>query len=140
MPKQVDLNRLAKPGESPGEYAKKLEQTVQYLNEKIQKSRIDLKGLKKECQNLRDSNENHVFINEKLNQALKKQAARLEELERAGRTSVAPVMVLNQEKQEEKEFGDMSSILIAPDQLNFNLMDDEEAEAPKPRKKQPHEI
>jgi hypothetical protein len=34
----------------------------------------------------------------------------------------------------------MSSILIAPDQLNFNLMDDEEAEAPKPRKKQPHEI
>ncbi len=96
-----------------------------------------MKGLKKECQNLRDSNENHVFINEKLNQALKKQAARLEELERAGRMSVAPVMVL---KQEEKEFGDMSSILIAPDQLNFNLMDDEEAEAPKPRKKQPHEI
>lgn len=138
MPRQVDLNRLARPGESPGEYAKKLEQTVQYLNEKIQKSRIDLKGLKKECQNLRDSNENHVFINEKLNQALKKQAARLEELERAGRASLAPVMVL---KEEHQEFGDMSSIMIAPDQLNFNLLEDEEAETAKqPRKKQPHQI
>jgi hypothetical protein len=55
---------------------------VQYLNEKIQKSRIDLKNLKKECQNLKDSNENHVFINEKLNQALKKSSQRCEELER----------------------------------------------------------
>lgn len=71
---------------------------MQYLNEKIQKSRIDMKGLKKELQNMRDSNENHVFINDKLNQALKKSSARVEELERrlaeAGRTSVAPVMVL----------------------------------------------
>ena len=67
MPRQVDLNRLQRPGETPGEYTKKLEQTVQYLNEKIQKSRIDMKGLKKELQNMRDSNENHVFINDKLN-------------------------------------------------------------------------
>lgn len=141
MPKQVDLGRLQRPGESQGDYLKKLEQTVQYLNEKIQKSRIDMKGLKKDLQNMRDSNENHVFINDKLNQALKKSSARVEELERklaeAGRTSVAPVIVL----QEEKEFGDMSSIMIAPDQIynNFNLLEDEEAaETVQKKPKQKH--
>ena len=82
MPKQVDLNKLHRPGESGGEYVKKLEQSVQYLNEKIQRSRIDMKNLKKEIQNLKDSNENHIFINEKLNAALKKTNARVEELER----------------------------------------------------------
>ena len=50
----------------------KLEQSVQYLNEKVQKIRIDYKNLRKENQNLKDSTENHIFINEKLNQALKK--------------------------------------------------------------------
>jgi|LauGreDrversion4_2_1035121.scaffolds.fasta_scaffold375791_3 hypothetical protein len=42
-----------------------------------------MKSLKKEIQNLKDSNENHIFINEKLNQALKKSNSRVEELERA---------------------------------------------------------
>ena len=32
---------------------------------------------------MKDSNENHIFINEKLNQALKKSNTRVEELERA---------------------------------------------------------
>jgi hypothetical protein len=41
-----------------------------------------MKGLKKEVQNLKDSNENHIFINDKLNQALKKSSQRVEELER----------------------------------------------------------
>lgn len=41
-----------------------------------------MKNLKKEIQNLKDSNENHIFINEKLNQALKKSSTRVEELER----------------------------------------------------------
>lgn len=87
---------------------------------------------------MRDSNENHVFINDKLNQALKKSSARVEELEKrlaeAGRTSVAPVIVLHKEK----EFGDMSSIMIAPDQIynNFNLLEDEEA-AETPTQKRP---
>ena len=31
---------------------------------------------------MKDSNENHIFINEKLNQALKKSAQRIEDLER----------------------------------------------------------
>jgi hypothetical protein len=55
---------------------------VQYLNDKISKSRIDQKNFKKENQNLKDSNENHIFINEKLNQALKKAVQRNEELEK----------------------------------------------------------
>ena len=46
--------------------------------------------------------------------------------------------------QEEKEFGDMSSIMIAPDQIynNFNLLEDEEAaEQPVQKKpKQKHQI
>lgn len=82
MPRQVDLNKLQRPGESNTDYMRKLEQTIQYLNEKIQKSRIDMKNLKKEIQNLKDSNENHIFINDKLNQALKKSSQRVEELER----------------------------------------------------------
>ncbi len=49
MPKQVDLNKLVRPGDSGVDYTRKLEATIQYLNEKIQKSRIDLKNLKKEC-------------------------------------------------------------------------------------------
>ena len=32
---------------------------------------------------MKDSNENHIFINDKLNQALKKSNTRVEELERA---------------------------------------------------------
>jgi len=41
-----------------------------------------MKNLKKEIQSLKDSNENHIFINEKLNAALKKSNQRVEELER----------------------------------------------------------
>jgi predicted RNase H-like nuclease (RuvC/YqgF family) len=52
------------------------------LNDKITKIRTDFKNLKKENQNLKDSNENHIFINEKLNQALKKATARIEDLEK----------------------------------------------------------
>lgn len=79
---RLDLNKLQKQESDHREYIKKLEQSVQYLNDKISKSRIDYKNLKKENQNLKDSNENHIFINEKLNQALKKAVARSEELER----------------------------------------------------------
>ena len=78
----MDLGKLHKPGDTGSDYVKKLEQTVQYLNEKIQKSRIDMKSLKKENSNIKDSNENHIFINEKLNQALKKSSQRTEELEK----------------------------------------------------------
>ena len=36
--------------------------------------------MKKESDNLKDSNENHIFINEKLNKALKKSEDRIEKL------------------------------------------------------------
>lgn len=54
------------------EYIKKLEHSIQWVEEKLQKSRNDFKTLKKENANLKVSNENHIFINEKLNKALKK--------------------------------------------------------------------
>lgn len=62
------------------EYLKKLEHSVQWLEEKLQRSRTDFKSLKKENANLKDSNENHIFINEKLNKALKKSEERIEKL------------------------------------------------------------
>ena len=62
------------------EYVKKLEHMVQWLEEKMKRARTDLKTLKKENANLKDSNENHIFINEKLNKALKKSEDRIEKL------------------------------------------------------------
>lgn len=62
------------------EYLKKLEHSVQWLEEKLQRARADFKTLKKENANLKDSNENHIFINEKLNKALKKSEERIEKL------------------------------------------------------------
>ena len=62
------------------EYVKKLEHSVQWLEEKLQRARADFKTLKKENANLKDSNENHIFINEKLNKALKKSEDRIEKL------------------------------------------------------------
>ena len=60
------------------EYVKKLEHSVQWVEEKLQKSRNDYKVLKKENASLKVSNENHIFINEKLNKALKKSETRIE--------------------------------------------------------------
>lgn len=148
---------------------------MQYLNDKISKIRVDFKALKKENTNLKDSNENHIFINEKLNQALKKSASRIEELERKlderdgksetpkkntlvvldSQTSSQPeekgemaaendegatqstikqrINVMSGEQMmalvNESSFGDVSSIMIMPDQMynNFNLLDDDEA-------------
>lgn len=77
----VDFEKMKQAEQDNQVYIAKLEQSVQYLNEKIQKSRIDYKNLKKENHNLKDSNENHIFINEKLNQALKKQEQRINDLE-----------------------------------------------------------
>ena len=62
------------------DYVKKLEHSVQWLEEKLNRARNDFKTLKKENANLKDSNENHIFINEKLNKALKKSEERIEKL------------------------------------------------------------
>jgi predicted RNase H-like nuclease (RuvC/YqgF family) len=62
------------------EYTKKLEESVNWLEEKLQKARKDFKAIKQENSNLKASNENHIFINEKLNKALKKSEQRIENL------------------------------------------------------------
>ena len=50
------------------------------MEEKLQKSRTDFKIMKKENANLKVSNENLIFLNEKLNKALKKSETRIEQL------------------------------------------------------------
>ena len=42
------------------------------LDQKLKQSRNEVRQLKKEIETLKESNENHIFINEKLNKALKR--------------------------------------------------------------------
>jgi hypothetical protein len=49
-----------------------LELSVENLNEKLTKLKIELQKQKDEVFSLKASNDNHIFINEKLNHALKK--------------------------------------------------------------------
>lgn len=53
-------------------YAKKLELSVDNLNEKLTKLKTQHQKLKSENASLKASNDNHIFINEKLNKALQK--------------------------------------------------------------------
>lgn len=48
---------------------KKLEFTIENLNMKLTKAKAELEKVKQENMNLQASIDNHVFINEKLNQA-----------------------------------------------------------------------
>ena len=132
------------PGDQD-EYVKKLEHSVQWVEEKLQKSRNDYKALKKENASLKVSNENHIFINEKLNKALKKSETRIEQLSAKIKTFTNDSIVLpkKQVQMEEKPKvegarpqiggqgmnnfgeedadpfgGDMSSIMIKPDQIH----------------------
>jgi hypothetical protein len=69
LPK-LDLGKIAKnvqADKDPRAYIQKLEQSVNYLNEKIQRSRIDFKKMKQENRNLKESIDNHLSVNEKLN-------------------------------------------------------------------------
>ena len=80
------------------EYVKKLEHSVQWVEEKLQKSRTDLKSLKKENANLKVSNENDIFINEKLNKALKKSEHRIEQLSNKLKTITNESVILPKKK------------------------------------------
>ena len=51
-------------------FQKKLQLTIDNLNLKLSKLKEELKNLKDENTTLRASNDNHVYINEKLNKAL----------------------------------------------------------------------
>ena len=53
---------------------------MQWVEEKLQKQKKEFNNLKKENASLKVSNENHIFITEKLNKALKKQETRIETL------------------------------------------------------------
>ena len=85
------------------DYIKKLEHSVQWLEEKLQRARNDFKTLKKENANLKDSNENHIFINEKLNKALKKSEDRIEKLTQKIKTITNESIVLPKRRESEKE-------------------------------------
>ena len=52
---------------------KKLQLTADNLNLKLSKLKEELKNLKDENVTLKASNDNHIYINEKLNKALQKQ-------------------------------------------------------------------
>ena len=56
-----------------------------------------MKSLKKEIQNLKDSNENHIFINEKLNKALKRAEQRNEQLQNKLKSVTDQSVVLKKE-------------------------------------------
>ena len=53
-------------------YAKRLELSVDNLNEKLTRLKTQHQKLKTENASLKASNDNHIFINEKLNKGLQK--------------------------------------------------------------------
>jgi hypothetical protein len=84
---------------------------------------------------MKASNENHIFINEKLNKALKKSEQRIEGLVKRVKQLTDESIVLpkkqlaeeaalaDKEKEVEEPFaGDVSSIMIRPDQIaDYNI-------------------
>ena len=58
------------------QYAKRLELSVENLNQKLSRLKAQHQKLKNENASLKASNDNHIFINEKLNKALQKMVAK----------------------------------------------------------------
>lgn len=108
------------------EYTKKLEESVNWLEAKLAKSTKDNKKLKQENANLKASNENHIFINEKLNKALKKSETRIDALSKQVKQLTDQSVVFSKRMAQEESkapvdepfAGDVSSIMIRPDQYN----------------------
>ena len=129
-------------------YVKKLELANENLNIKLTKMKTEHQRLKDENFSLKASNDNHIFINEKLNRALKKATDQkrakkdkkaskkgdmesevyeiqglIKEDEHIGATGGSNFEVSAQNPVEEKkskdEFGgDLSSIMIAPMEMD----------------------
>lgn len=93
---------------------------------------MELKRLQKEIDTLKESNENHIFINEKLNKALKRAEQRNEQLSAKLKTvtdqsvvlkkEIAEIHIERQQKQtsivEDPPFlGDVSSIYVKADMI-----------------------
>ena len=103
------------------EYTKKLEESVNWLEEKLAKATKEIKKLKQENSNLKASNENHIFINDKLNKALKKSEQRIEGLSKQVKALTDKTVVFakssdDKEAEDHPFQGDVSSIMIRPDQ------------------------
>ena len=90
--------------------------------------------MKKENANLKASNENHIFINEKLNKALKKSEQRIDGLVKRVKQLTDESIVLpkkqlaeeaakvNDQPSDDPFEGDVSSIMIKPDQIgDYNI-------------------
>lgn len=88
------------------EYTKKLEESVNWLEEKLTRATKDLKKAKQENGNLKASNENHIFINEKLNKALKKSEQRIEALAKQVKQLTDQTVVFKKSAAEKPSKGD----------------------------------
>ena len=144
----TNMGEITDATHTPG-YVKQLEQSVQYLEEKLQKAKDEIKERDAEIANLKDSNENNIFINNKLNKALKKAEKQQNVLEsklnlanqesillqkkmQDNASLIALQKNLDQQEQdgmhgmpEDPFIGDISSIVVKPDQLeDFNLAQD----------------
>lgn len=73
--KQESLNK---------KYVKKLEFTIENLNMKLTRAKSELEKVKQENLSLQHSIDNHVFINEKLNQAYRNLKVKCQKLKRKG--------------------------------------------------------
>ena len=99
------------------------------LDTKLKQSRNEVRQLKKEIETLKESNDNHIFINEKLNKALKRCEARNEQLALKVKQLTNESMVLKKEFKEKKDDdvfgGDISSIYVKADMIqDFNIAND----------------
>lgn len=82
------------------QYAKRLELSVENLNQKLSRLKAQHQKLKNENASLKASNDNHIFINEKLNKALQKMVAKSQQKD----SEVEQERLRNkQEKHKEKE-------------------------------------
>ena len=63
-------------------YVKKLELSIKNLNEKLDSIKLQYQKLKDENAALKASNDNHIYISDRLNQALKKQILKFEKLKK----------------------------------------------------------
>ena len=85
------------------------------MNLKLSKLKEELKNLKDENVTLRASNDNHVYINEKLNKALQKQIEGKNKKKTGSKTDNSKSGLEGTKDSNGGGFGgDISSIMIAP--------------------------
>lgn len=88
-----DSGEAQKQETSSKKYVKKLEFTVDALNAKLTRAKSELEKLRQENMSLQHSVDNHVFINEKLNQAYRNLKVKCQKLKKKGERRGSKVMV-----------------------------------------------